>query len=97
MGFRDEGTRWDVILVKLRTACLTMKAPTGQHAAVLHKIIRLKNGSDGKSLFGLLISIEQKIAKRVRRNEQRRVAAHQALKPVSQRPRAILKLSRYVE
>ena len=74
-----------------------MKAPVDRRAAGVGKFIRRKSGSDGKSVFGLLLLIEQKIGKRVRRNEQHRVATHEALKLVSQRPPAIFKLSRYVE
>jgi hypothetical protein len=74
-----------------------MKASVVRRVAAIHKVIRRKSRSDGKSVFGLLLSIEQKIAKRVRRNEQLRVSTHEALKLVSQRSPAIFKLSRYVE
>ena len=56
-----------------------------------------KSGSDGKSVFGLLLSIEQKIGKRVRGDVPRRLETHEAFKLVNQRWRAIFKLSRYVE
>ena len=74
-----------------------MKAPIDRRAAAVGKFIRRKSGSDGKSVFGLLLLIEQKIGKRVRRNEQLRVAIRDALKLIGQRRPGMFKLSRYVE
>ena len=74
-----------------------MKAPIDRRAAAVGKFIRRKSGSDGKSVFGLLLLIEQKIGNRVRRNEQLRVAIRDALKLIGQRRPGMFKLSRYVE
>ena len=74
-----------------------MKAPVDRRAAGVGKFIRRESGSDGKSVFGLLLLIEQKIGKRVRRNEQLRVAIRDALKLIGQRRPGMFKLSRYVE
>ena len=74
-----------------------MKAPIDRRAAAVGKFIRRKSGSDGRSLFGLLLLIEQKIGKRVQRNEQLRVAIRDALKLIGQRRPGMFKLSRYVE
>ena len=74
-----------------------MKAPSDGLAGALDKLLVAKSGSEGKSVFDLLLSIEQKPGKRVRRVVPRRVETHEAFKLGNQRQRAIFKLSRYVE
>jgi len=72
-----------------------MKAPSRQLDTVLKKLIRRKNERDSKSLFDLLLLIEQKIRTRVRKDIQSRIKKHEAV--IKQRQPAIFKLSRYVE
>ena len=72
-----------------------MKTPPHHLGFVVNKLIQRENGSDSKSLFGLLLLIEQKIRTRVRREIKPRIKKHEAV--MNQRQPATFKLSRYVE
>jgi hypothetical protein len=66
-------------------------------AGVLQKLIRRADKSEDQSLFGLLLLIEQKICKHLRRDVQLGTKKLETVKLVHQRRPAISKLSRYVE
>ena len=72
-----------------------MKAPSHRLDTVLKKLIRRKNERDSKSLFDLLLLIEQKIRMRVRKDLKPRMKKDGTV--INQRQPAIFKLSRYVE
>jgi hypothetical protein len=73
-----------------------MKPPANHVAAALHKVLHVKQSED-KSLFAVLLSIEQKICKRVLRDVPLGIKKLEAVKLVHERRPAISKLSRYVE
>lgn len=73
-----------------------MKPLANHVAAALHKVLHVKQSED-KSLFAVLLSIEQKICKRVLRDVPLGIKKLEAVKLVHERRPAISKLSRYVE
>jgi hypothetical protein len=74
-----------------------MKPPANHVAAALHKVLQHVKQSEDKSLFAVLLSIEQKICKRVLRDVPLGIKKLEAVKLVHERRPAISKLSRYVE
>jgi len=71
--------------------------PNRQLTSVLHKLGRLANESEHKSLFGLLLLIEHELCKHLKGAIGHRIERHEAVNLVSQRRPIIRKPSRYIE
>jgi hypothetical protein len=74
-----------------------MKPHAGRFASGLHELVRSADESEDESLFGLLLSIEHKIRKEIRRDVRLGIEKLGAVKLVRHRRPTISKLSRYVE